>query len=103
MSSKANTKDFLNKKRKQINENEENSENNSSANLDLNEEDKPTSKITSNKSSAKNSSKHEKYNEDIQVGKDEVTLTVINLKLKPFLLINDNYIIKDLLILKTQK
>lgn len=76
MSSKANKKDFLNKKRKQSNEDEENSEHNSSANLDLSEDNKQTSKNTSNKSSAKNSSKPEKYNEDILVGKDEVTLIV---------------------------
>lgn len=76
MSSKANKKDFLNKKRKQTNEDEENSENNSSANLDLNEGDNSTSKTTGNKNNSKNSSKPEKYNEDILVGKDEVTLIV---------------------------
>lgn len=77
MSSKANKKDFLNKKRKQANEEEEeNSENNSSVNLDLGEGDKSTSKNTGSKNNSKISSKSEKYNEDILVGKDEVTLIV---------------------------
>lgn len=72
MSSKANKKDFLNKKRKQVSEDEENSANNSSANLDLDEGEKSTTK----NAGSKNSSKGEKYNEDILVGKDEVTLIV---------------------------
>lgn len=76
MSSKGNKKDFLNKKRKQSNEKEENSDNNSNDNLDLDEEEKSLKKNPGNKTNVKNTSNSEKYNDDILVGKDEVTLIV---------------------------
>ena len=94
MSSKANKKDFLNKKRKQSNEKEENSDNDSNENSDLVQEDKHANKNTGSKSNAKNSSKPEKYNEDILVGKDEVTLIV-----KKFDFLKTKVLIKTLFII----
>jgi len=84
MSSKGNKKDFLNKKRKQISDEEENSEQNNSENLSLNDDEKLTNKNASGKLTSKNSGKPEKYNEDILVGKDEVTLIVNNIYINFF-------------------
>jgi len=79
MNSKSNKKEFLNKKRKPSSEDEDNSEKSLSEELDLNENKKQTDKNQSKSSSNKNSKNSEKYNDDILVGQDEVTLIVKNL------------------------